>query len=105
MLSFTEKAGFCNPALKKTFKNSFYYNHESDKCKKNLKNLYLYTAFLLNIFDGLCFGLYTAKYENIEQVFFASAGRDFYNAVAGTDRIGMDAANHVNDEVIIKLWH
>ena len=58
---------------------------------------------MLNIFDGCDFGLYTDEYENIEQVFFASTGRDFCHAVAGTDRIGMDDANHVNDENAVKL--
>ena len=64
-----------------------------------------FAQYLLNIFDGIGFGLYTDKYENIEQVFFASTGRDFYNAVAGADGIGMDDANHVNDEVVTELRH
>jgi len=39
---FIERAGFFNPALKKLFKNSDNYNHDSHKCKKNLKNLHFY---------------------------------------------------------------
>ena len=50
------------------------------------------------------FGLYTAKYENTEQIFHASTDRDFYNAVAGADRTGMDVADYVYDEVPVKLW-
>ena len=96
-------AGFFNPALKKTFKNSIYYNDESQICKKNLKVIQFTLAFLLNIFDGMVFGLYTAKYENTEQIFHASTGRDFYNAVAGADGAGMDDANHVHDEILVKL--
>ena len=50
------------------------------------------------------FGLYTAKYENTEQIFHASTGRDFYNAVAGADWVGLDAADYVYDEVPVELW-
>ena len=29
----------------------------------------------------------------------------FYNAVTGFNRLGMDDANHVYDEVFVKIWY
>lgn len=52
----------------------------------------------------MVFGLYTAKYENTEQIYHAELGRDFYNVAAGADGAGMDDANYVHDEVLVKLW-
>lgn len=52
----------------------------------------------------MCFGLYTAKYENTEQIFYASIDRDFYNAVVGSDGFGMDDADYVHDEILAELW-
>ena len=52
----------------------------------------------------MCFGLYTAKYEITEQIFYASTGRDFCHAVVGSDGIGMDDANYVHDEILVELW-
>ncbi len=50
------------------------------------------------------FGLYTSKYENNKQIFRAPIGRYIYYAIAGIDRLGVDVANHVHDEVSVKLW-
>lgn len=82
-----------------------YYTGESYKCKKNLIFITNSDKKALNIFDGIDFGLYTGNYENIRQVFYASTGRDFCDAVAGADRTGMDDANFVHDEIFIKLRH
>lgn len=49
------------------------------------------------------FGLYTSKYENNKQIFHAPISRYIYYAVAGTDRLGMDATNNVHDEISVKL--
>ena len=51
----------------------------------------------------MCFGLYTVKYENTEQIFYAPVDRDFYHAVIGADGIGMDDADYVHDEIPVEL--
>ena len=45
-VAFTQRAGFFNPAPKKTFKNTYIIQSESNKCKKNLQ----FFIFLIGIF-------------------------------------------------------
>lgn len=49
-------------------------------------------------------GFILQKYENTEQIFYASAGRDFCDSVACSDWTGMDVANYVHDEIFVELW-
>ncbi len=42
-------------------------------------------------------------YEDYRQVFFTATGRDICDVVADFNGIGMDDANHVHDEVLVKL--
>lgn len=51
----------------------------------------------------MVFGLYTAKYENTKQIFYTPTYRNFCDAAVGANRIGMDVANYVHDEVLVKL--
>lgn len=48
--------------------------------------------------------LYTAWYEDFKQIFFTTIGGNFYYVAAGSDGVGMDDANHVHDEVSVKIW-
>ena len=47
--------------------------------------------------------IYTGKHEDFKPVFFASTDCDFYYAVADFNRIGMDDADYVDDEVFVKI--
>lgn len=49
--------------------------------------------------------LYTARYEDFKPLFFTSIGGNFCNAVIDIDWFGMDDANHVDDEILIKIRH
>ena len=59
----------------------------------------------INIFDGLGFGLYTVPYEDYKQIFFKAINCHICYAVADFNRIGMDYADYVYDEIPDKLWH
>lgn len=49
--------------------------------------------------------IYTGKHEDFKPVFFASTDCDFYYAVADFNRIGMDDADYVYDEISAEIWH
>ncbi len=49
--------------------------------------------------------LYTGQHEDIKPIFFASIGGNFYNVAVDINRVGMDDANHVDDEVFVKIRH
>lgn len=46
---------------------------------------------------------YTGQYEDFEPIFFATVGSNFYNVAADFDGFGMDDANHVYDEILVKV--
>ena len=46
---------------------------------------------------------YTAYHEDSKPIFFASINCNIYNVAADFDGLGMDDANHVDDEVFIKV--
>ena len=49
--------------------------------------------------------LYTGQHEDIKPIFFTSIGGNFYNVAVDINGIGMDDANHVDDEVFVKIRH
>ena len=49
--------------------------------------------------------IYTGNHEDFEPVFFASTDCNFCYAVADFNRIGMDDADYVHDEILVKIWH
>lgn len=49
--------------------------------------------------------IYTGKHEDFKPVFFASTDCDFYYAVADFNRIGMDDADYVYDEISAEIRH
>lgn len=95
-MSLLIRAGFFNPAPKKTFLRTLcIITTESPESKENSNIL----------FDGFDFALYTAGYENTEQIFFAPVGRNFCHVVAGADRIGVDGTDYVHAEILAQLWY
>ena len=46
---------------------------------------------------------YTAWYEDSKQIFFATIVCDFYHAVADFNRVGMDDADYVYDEILAEI--
>ena len=48
---------------------------------------------------------YTAGYEDFKPIFFTTVGGNFCDAVAGADGTGMDDADYVHDEVLVKVRH
>ena len=50
------------------------------------------------------FGLYTAYYEDNQQIFYTTVGRHIYYAAVGADGFGVDDADYVHDEVLVELW-
>ena len=48
---------------------------------------------------------YTAYYEDYKPIFFTTVGGNFCDAVAGADGTGMDDADYVHDEVLVKVRH
>ena len=69
-----------------------------------IRNCKKIIIILINIFDGYDFGLYTVHYEYYKQIFCKTAGCHIYYAVDDFNRIGMDYANYVHDEIPVELW-
>lgn len=46
---------------------------------------------------------YTAYYEDYKPIFFTTIVGDFRYVVADIDWTGVDDANHVHDEVLVKI--
>jgi Zn-finger protein len=50
------------------------------------------------------FGFYTVRYEDYKPIHFKAVDCNICYAVINFNRIGMDDANYVYDEILVKLW-
>lgn len=64
-------------------------------------------CFVLYLCLENCFVIfYTCiRYEDFKSLFFTAIGGNLYNVVADFNRLGMDDADYVHDEVLVKIWN
>lgn len=71
--------------------------------KKSHLGLFYLEHYLYPIVENDKFIFYTAYYEDFKSVFFKAINCDFYNANADFNGIGVDDANNVHDEILVKV--
>ena len=73
------------------------------QCKESPVWDFCLEHYLYPIVENDKFIFYTAYHEDFKSVFFKAINCDFYNANADFNRIGVDDANNVHDEILVKV--